>query len=1321
LLVLTLVTVLFTQVPQPSVAEEPVETYVKRATWAETMVATRANFRQWLRDYRAQTTDSEKRQTQVEQGELRKTWKQVSADFREPARAMQKDFPDKRYLDWFSAPDTTELDFALVENALTKLGPAGAKLRLEIRELAKQGDARDGATLLDMFEQTVRLRQKQRKSKRPMDQISKMLQAMEEGADELREQLEALAAAEVPDSDRRWRQLQTKVEAVADQYGRAQTSIKEMPAWLAPLGGRGEELLRRREELSRARVSVLDPRWTKLLAEADTLYDRYVAPQQQLDSLDFEAVRRAIRDTIATFPEEYAEGQKYLDELQTLQDGAPDLRARLKTGDDAAFDELNRHLLSIRTALLSNPVLDFERLLLVRRRAVGKMGLPQNWQGNCALPKTGYDNEIAVLSPVRPDGKLTTLYRPDEGSEFVGDVDLHYDADRLLFSMPGSQDRWQIWEIGIDGRGLRQVTPGEFPDVDNYDACYLPDDRIIFDSTRCFHGVPCVGGKNTVANLFRMNADGTGIRQLCFDQDHDWCPTVLNNGRVLYSRWEYTDSPHYFTRLLFHMNPDGTGQMEYYGSNSPWPNSFFYARPIPGHPTRVIAVISGHHGVPRMGELVLFDPALGRQQADGAVQRIPGYGKKVEPVIGDGIVNSSWPRFLHPFPLGDTDTGRGAGKYFLVSCQPNAASNWGIYLVDVFDNMTLIYEEPGYAMLEPVPLRPSRRPPVIPDRVDLTKDTAVVYLSDVYFGDGLKGVPRGTVKSLRIYEQHYAYPKMGGHIHVGIDGPWDVKRMLGTVPVEEDGSANFTVPANTPIAVQPLDDRGRALQIMRSWFTAMPGEILSCVGCHESQNSSPPSVPTLATQRAPSPIKPWYGPPRGFSFAREVQPVLDKYCVGCHDGQHADRPNLAAGAMATSGKRNHRFTPSYVALHPYVRRPGPESDYFMQQPLEFHASTSELVQMLEKGHYNVALDDEAWDRLTTWIDLNVPDHGTWHEHREIAEDYHQRRLEMRALYANRPEDPESITPPASETIAFVEPSPMPKREPPRAKVPGWPFDEKEARRRQETAGWPVSVTVSLGDQVNLDLALIPSGDFLMGSAAGAPDEYPVTPRRIEKPFYLGTVEITNRQFDPFDPSHDSAYISMTNKDHSRRGHPINGPDQPVVRITWRQANEYCRWLSQRTGKCFRLPTEAEWEWACRAGSDQPFYFGTSEADFSPFANLADRSLQALALRDSPKWHPREDRCQDGTTVTANVGRYDPNAWGLRDMHGNVAEWTASAYRPYPYDPGDGRESATAAGAKVARGGSWYDRPHRATASYRSHFQPWQPVYNVGLRVLMEVD
>ncbi|MCX7045645.1 MAG: hypothetical protein NTX50_09205 [Candidatus Sumerlaeota bacterium] len=333
----------------------------------------------------------------------------------------------------------------------------------------------------------------------------------------------------------------------------------------------------------------------------------------------------SIENLSATFGDRYPKGRDYLNRLEECEQQVQELdKGPALAADDLAASKtlcgalIDRFKALQRDAMLANPLLDFDRLLLVKRKA-DRLGLPQNWQGNCALSRSGYDNEIAILSSLKPDGAISTLYRPEKG-EFVGDVDLHFDAGKMLFSMPKDKNgRWQIWEIGADGKNLRQVTIDEEPDVDNYDACYLPDGRILFDSTRCFHGVPCVSGGNTVANLCIMNSDGSAIRQICFDQDHDWCPTVLNNGRILYSRWEYSDSPHYFTRLLFHMNPDGTNQMEYYGSNSPWPNSTFYARPIPNHPTMIVGVISGHHGVPRMGELVIFDPARGRRQSDGAV------------------------------------------------------------------------------------------------------------------------------------------------------------------------------------------------------------------------------------------------------------------------------------------------------------------------------------------------------------------------------------------------------------------------------------------------------------------------------------------------------------------------------------------------------------------------------------------------------------------------------------------------------------------------------------------------------------------------------
>jgi len=1089
--------------------------------------------------------------------------------------------------------------------------------------------------------------------------------------------------------------------------------------------------------------------------------------------VDTGALRRALNDLVATFGLEYPKGPAWLARLGELESKAAALREAAEKGDAAAKQELasvHEELVALRReALLANPLLDFDKMLVVKRgNKSPKLGLPQNWQSNCSLPTTGYDDSIEILAPVRPEGQLSTLFKPQRDT-FVGDVDLHFDADRLLFSMPADNDRWQVFEIRADGTGLRQLT-GEEPDVDSYDACYLPDGRVLFTSTACFIGVPCVYGSSHVANLYVMDAAGSGtlgwnIRQLCFDQEHDWCPTVLNNGRVLYSRWEYADTPHSNTRLLFHMNPDGTEQMEYYGSNSYWPNSIFYARPIPNHPSKVVAVIGGHHDNPRMGELVLFDPALGRREADGAVQRIPGQGKQVEPIIRDGLTRDSWPKFLHPFPLSD--------KYFLVSSKPTPRSEWGIYLLDVFDNMVLVKEVPGYALLEPIPFRKTPKPPMIPDKVNLASKDAMVYVPDVYAGDGLKGIPRGTVKSLRIFTYHFAYQGMGGLLGVvGMDGPWDIKRVVGTVPVYEDGSAKFRLPANLPVSLQPLDEEGKALQLMRSWMTAMPGEVVQCSGCHEPQNTAPITRQTIALGRGPDEITPWYGPMRGFSYPREVQPVVDRYCVGCHDGEPQPggiTPCDLRGDVKISdweqvtpgrgGNRGGKFSVGYYELSRYVRRPGIESDYHLLTPMEFHADTTELVQLLKKGHYGVELDPESWDRLITWIDLNCPYHGTWGEELADPGPQRQRRRELLLKYAGLDDDPEAV--PEIErgrvqgsgfsTLRSSNPSTLNSQLSTLNPPPGWPFDAAEAARRQTTAGPQTSRRIGLAEGVAMDLVLIPAGEFVMGNAAGKADERP--PRRVaaQEPFWMGTCEVTNRQFALFDPTHDSRVESKNTYQFGIHGYPTNRPEQPVVRVSWLEAMAFCRWLSERTGEQFSLPTEVQWEYACRAGTDSPWFFGDRESDFSRFANLADAKMTEFAsdpytvdvpLKNPSKyddWIPRDARFNDGALLSAAPGSYQPNAWGLFDMHGNVAEWTRSDWRPYPAaaERAARDEGLVASGewrvtiensppstlnpqpstSKVVRGGSWRDRPVRATSSYRLSYPLYQRVYNVGFRVV----
>ncbi len=1112
---------------------------------------------------------------------------------------------------------------------------------------------------------------------------------------------------------------------------------------------------------------LLSSTWSRLLANEKS--EAYAAPPGQLDKaranlelVNFDAMKLAIQDLMKNFPDKYKNGREYLREVEAWEKRATRIRSALDRGDRAAIRQVSKIMALQRKAMLSNPLLDFDHVLLIKREPLGDprrskgdpandkglgkfLGIPQqsSWQLHTMKNTDGWDNEIAILSKIDPKGSLTTLYRPSEG-RLANEMDLHYDAGKVMFSMPDSRGFWQIFEIGVDGTNLRQVSPDDQPDVHNFDSCYLPNGNIAFISTAPFQGVPCNASVN-VGMMYIMDGNGRNIRQVCFEQDHNFCPTVMHDGRILYLRWEYTDIPHVWARFLFTMNPDGTSQREYYGSGGYWPNGIFFARPVPGHPTKVAGIVTGHH-VGRVGELVVLDPALGRSATNGVVQRIPGRNEDVAPLIEDKLTLETWPKFLHPWPLNE--------NYFLVACKPTPKDLWGIYLVDTFDNIVLIKEVEGYALLEPVPLRKIKRQPVIPDKVDLSRDDAIVYLENVYKGPGLKGVPHGTVKKLRLFTYHFSYHKIAGINHrVGVDGPWEPKRVLGTVPVEADGSAMFRVPANTPISIQPLDAEGKALQLMRSWMTAMPGEIVSCVGCHEKQNTGPPSRQTIAARMVPAEIEPWRGPVRGFSFRREVQPVLDEYCVGCHNGrpQHDGRqipdlrgdqgtyvtlrnndpkPKFISGVPRDElvGRYGGVFEASYVALRRYVRVGGFESDLRLLNPGEFHADTSELFQMLKKGHHGVKLDTEAWNRLTVWIDLNTPCHGTWREivGLEKTRNDRRRRIDLRALYGGTVDDPEvypDMSPRKVEPIVPKHAAQVMAEEP---EVSGWPFDFAEAKQRQAATG-STERTIDLGGSVKLRLVRVPAGEFVMGDATGFADEQPVSCVKISGPFWMGKFEITNEQYARFDPSHDSRFEHKGSWVFSEGhlGWLLNQPKQPVVRISWQEAVEFCRWLSKKTGEKVSLPTEAQWEWACRAGTASKFYYGNSGDDFSAFANMADVTIRELAYDTDGRYTmdlvPREARFDDDRLVTAEVGRYRSNAWGLHDLHGNVWEWTRSEYKPYPYRAGDGRNSISAKGRKSARGGSWRDRPRYCRSAVRLNYPAWQKVYNVGFRIVIESD
>ena len=401
-----------------------------------------------------------------------------------------------------------------------------------------------------------------------------------------------------------------------------------------------------------------------------------------------EALRRTMADLAAAYPDRFPP-PGFAEQLAAYEQQLPELEKMFRSGRADEFRQavdLARPMIAFqRRLLLANPILDFQEILILDRKTSaarevsdwnsgGAHGMTVNWScdfrpKNPPIAPWREDQMVALRLeahrfPASAQGDdrpaFRTIFKAAAG-HMIQHPELHFDADRLMFSMADADGAFQVFEVRIDGSGLRQVTRDTGPDVDNGDPCYLPDGRIIFNSTRLFTGVPCEDGESYVSNLCLTNADGSGTRLLTFDQESSWHPSMLNDGRVLYTRYEYANVSHQFARLLFHMNPDGTTQSEYYGSNSYWPNSIFYARAIPNHPTQVVGVVCGHHGPNKTGRLVLFDPALGRHETSGAVQTIPGYGKPVQRIVEDMLYAGDWPKFAHPWPLSD--------KYFLVAAR----------------------------------------------------------------------------------------------------------------------------------------------------------------------------------------------------------------------------------------------------------------------------------------------------------------------------------------------------------------------------------------------------------------------------------------------------------------------------------------------------------------------------------------------------------------------------------------------------------------------------------------------------------------------------
>ncbi len=595
-------------------------------------------------------------------------------------------------------------------------------------------------------------------------------------------------------------------------------------------------------------------------------------------------------------------------------------------------------------------------------------------------------------------GKVTTLLELPDG--VARDLEVSFDGKRLLFSMRENiEDDYHLYEMDLTKKGSELLSAGQLPGdtkkrvltpfpmkqltfgsgVSDIDPIYLPNGQILFASTR--EPKFCMCNRHIMCNLFTMDADGANLQQIGHSTLHEGHPALLPDGRVIYDRWEYVDRNFGDAQGVWVVNPDGTNHAIYWGNNTNSPGGVLDTRAIPGAVSSAagdaglfIANFSSCHDRP-WGALAIVDRRLGM---DGRVPVLRTWPPEAIERVGKGnydMFTGVRPKYEDPYPLSD--------KAFLCSRMTGQGEQMGIFLLDLAGTEVMIHAEEGeLGCYDPMPLAPRVKPPVIAPRLDLAKAEGYFYVANVYVGNGMDKIERGTVKYLRVVESpekrfwtQQAWMGSGTQAPGMAYNDFNNKQILGTVPVEEDGSAYFAVPADRFVYFQLLDERGMMVQSMRSGTITRPGETNGCVGCHESRRSSAPNSSTAAAmRRGPSKLQPWYGPGRNFGYFVEVQPALDKHCVSCHDyGKDAGKVLNLAGDLGVM------FNTSYLELRTrgFVTVPGAGPTNVMP-PKSWGSHASKLGKVLLEGHGDpkidkqVKLDRESFDRIVTWIDINAP-------------------------------------------------------------------------------------------------------------------------------------------------------------------------------------------------------------------------------------------------------------------------------------------------------------------------------------------------------------
>ncbi|MGM0487900.1 MAG: discoidin domain-containing protein [Planctomycetota bacterium] len=653
-----------------------------------------------------------------------------------------------------------------------------------------------------------------------------------------------------------------------------------------------------------------------------------------------------------------------------------------------------------RAIAFRNPLLDMDKLLFIKRHdAAGVFHMCDQYYGCNAVPGGG----LFVLSnPFGPHPTLRNVLKDRtvengrlqgealEGGSFLS-PELSFDGRTILFAYTQARawNKYQgkeayewtpecvyhIFKCNVDGSGLVQLTEGSW---DDFDPCFLPNGRIAFISMRRGGYLRC-GRHCPVYAMHSMEPDGSDIIKLSFHETHEWHPSVTNDGMIVYTRWDYVDRDTNVAHHIWTCYPDGRDPRSFHGNyperrdSRPWMEMSI--RAIPNSP-KFVCSTGAHHGH-AFGSLALIDPRI---EDDDAMSQLERLTPEVPFPEAEGRPTSKYMIYGTPWPLSEED--------YLCVYDPKA-KNHGIYWIDRHGNKELIYRDPDIPCLDPIPLRPRYKPPIIPDQTlqtaaareqALEKKPATVSVMNVYDSD-FQWPEDAKVAALRVIQVLPKTTAPPNKPRIGVGNQTNARAVLGTVPVQPDGSAYFEVPSGKEIYFQALDEDGLAIQSMRSGTYVHPGERLNCQGCHEPKRRISPELERMpmALGRPPSEIQPDVDGSNPFNYTRLVQPVLDHNCVACHAKENA--LDLSA---APSG--NHGWSRSYQNLAPEFGFYYHVSNGSINTGThggsrsiagEVGARVAPLMDYLDERHYGVNLSDEELYRLTLWLDCNSEFYGSY--------------------------------------------------------------------------------------------------------------------------------------------------------------------------------------------------------------------------------------------------------------------------------------------------------------------------------------------------------